>query len=110
MTTKTLQIPTFNGDDYQGWAFNIKAVLLSKKLWNITSGAEERPADDDDEELQADFDDRSGVALGLIFLSLDRSLHTLVSQPPTTVRHCPLCAVDIGHCRRESSPDCSPPA
>ncbi|MHB1955507.1 MAG: gag-polypeptide of LTR copia-type domain-containing protein [Sulfobacillus sp.] len=70
----------FDGENYQKWKYEIRAILLSKKLWKITKGDEPDPgaATTDAAKLQVIWREKADMALGLILLSLDDNLHPLV--------------------------------
>ena len=76
---KTVIVP-LNGKNYPTWKVQCRMALLKDSVWDIVSGTEEAPGEDNT-DTQRKFMARRDCALAIIVLAVDPLLLYLLGDP-----------------------------
>ena len=79
MAEKTWSIERLNGENWSTWKFQMKHLLLTKDLWNITQGTEQLSATANEDAI-AEFDTRSQKAFSTIVMSISPAQLYLITS------------------------------
>lgn len=74
------EIEKFNGTNFHLWKFKIQMILEEKDLWDIVSGDETKPEEEDNDAARRNWERRERKALARICLSLHDSQLMLVKN------------------------------
>ena len=76
---KTVMVP-LNGKNYPTWKVQCRTVLMKDSVWDIVSGTEEAPGEENT-DARRKFMARRDRALTIIVLAVDPSLLYLLGDP-----------------------------
>ena len=84
-----LQIPEFDGVDYQYWSIKKKTFLIGKDFWEIVESGYEEPADwntlqPNDRRLKKEAEKKNTMALFHTQMALEKSLFPKIVDAQTT--------------------------
>ena len=77
-TESTSKFEKFNGDNYASWSGYMRAVFLSKQCWEVVNvnGVPSFTS----HEMKMEYQARTNVALGLLFLHMNSDYHHLIFE------------------------------
>jgi len=76
-----IKIQKFNGDNYSSWSSYMRAILLSKNVWDVVNYTEKPVFPEVNQKL--DFSKRSNIALGLLYLHMKVDFHHIIIECDT---------------------------
>ena len=74
------KIEPLSGKNYQSWKYNIKLVLMERRLWGFVEGTENTLNSTATDAARNTYRLRSEKAYSLIALSVDKSLQVNISS------------------------------
>mgnify|MGYP002804600354 CR=1 FL=1 len=73
------KIEPLNGQNCPTWKYNIKLVLMERRLWGFVSGTEEQPGEDATAQVVNAYRLKSDKAYSLIALSVNKNIQVHIS-------------------------------
>ena len=74
----SMNVKKLNGENYSSWSGYMRAVFLSKGVWNVVNIGNTPTFTHVQEKLE--FDKRNGIALGLLLLHMKAEFHHLIQE------------------------------